>query len=188
MRLGVGLRKPKNTRIGVDFAGTIEAVGKNVTQFKPGDDVFGGKTGAFAQYVCVSEKGVARKPANITFKQAASYQHRRDYRIAGCSRQSKARPGEKILINGASGGVGTFAVQLAKSFGAEVTGVCSASNPEMVRSLGDDHVIDYTKEDFTKGAERYDVIIDNVGNQPLLRFTPRLNSEGRICHDWWRRA
>ena len=179
MRLGVGLRKPKNTRIGVDFAGTVEAVGKNVTQFKPGDEVFGGKTGAFAEYVCVSEKGVARKPANITFEQAGSVQIAGLTALQAVRDRAKARPGEKILINGASGGVGTFAVQIAKAFGAEVTGVCSTRNLDMVRSLGADHVIDYTKEDFTKGTQRYDVIIDNVGNQPLLSFRHALTPKGQ---------
>ena len=179
MRLGVGLRKPKVTRIGVDFAGTIEAVGKNVTQFKPGDEVFGGKTGAFAEYVCVSEKGVALKPANITFEQAGSVDIAGLTALQAVRDKAKAQPGQKILINGASGGVGTFAVQIAKSFGADVTGVCSTRNLDMVRSLGADHVIDYTKEDFTKSGQRYDVILDNVGNQPLLSFRRALTPKGK---------
>ncbi len=178
MRLGVGLRKPKVVRLGVDFAGTIEAVGKNVTQFKPGDEVWGGKTGAFAEYVAVSEKGVVLKPANITFEQAGVVQIAGLTALQALRDKAKAQPGRKILINGASGGVGTFAVQIAKSFGAEVTGVCSTRNLDMVRSLGADHVIDYTKEDFTKGGPRYDVILDNVGNQPLLSMRRALVPTG----------
>jgi NADPH:quinone reductase-like Zn-dependent oxidoreductase len=182
MRLGVGLRKPKVTRIGVDFAGTIEAVGKNPAaagQFKPGDEVFGGKTGAFAEYVCVSEKGVALKPANITFEQAGSVAIAGLTALQAVRDKAKAQRGQKILINGASGGVGTFAVQIAKSFGADVTGVCSTRNVDLVRSLGADHVIDYTKEDFTKSQQRYDVIIDNVGNQPLLSLRRALTPKGK---------
>src|SRR5216117_2399557 len=163
--MGVGLRKPKDTRVGVDFAGTVEAVGKNVTQFKPGDEVFGGKGGAFADYVCPrANRAVALKPANVTFEQAAAVN------IAGISAlqairdKGKVQAGQKVLINGASGGVGTFAVQIAKSFGADVTGVCSTRNVDLVRSLGADHVIDYTKEDFTKTDQRYDIIYDLVGN------------------------
>jgi NADPH:quinone reductase-like Zn-dependent oxidoreductase len=182
MRLGVGLRKPKVTRIGVDFAGTIEAVGKNPAaagQFKPGDEVFGGKTGAFAEYVCVSEKGVALKPANITFEQAGSVAIAGLTALQAVRDKAKAQRGQKILINGASGGVGTFAVQIAKSFGADVTGVCSTRNVDLVRSIGADHVIDYTKEDFTKSQQRYDVIIDNVGNQPLLSLRRALTPKGK---------
>jgi NADPH:quinone reductase-like Zn-dependent oxidoreductase len=182
MRLGVGLRKPKVTRIGVDFAGTIEAVGKNPAaagQFKPGDEVFGGKTGAFAEYVCVSEKGVALKPANTTFEQAGSVAIAGLTALQAVRDKAKAQRGQKILINGASGGVGTFAVQIAKSFGADVTGVCSTRNVDLVRSIGADHVIDYTKEDFTKSQQRYDVIIDNVGNQPLLSLRRALTPKGK---------
>jgi NADPH:quinone reductase-like Zn-dependent oxidoreductase len=179
MRLGIGLRKPKVTRIGVDFAGMVEAVGKNVTQFKPGDEVFGGKTGAFAEYVCVSEKGVVLKPANITFEQAGSVQIAGLTALQAVRDKAKVQPGQKMLINGASGGVGTFAVQIAKSFGADVTGVCSTRNLDMVRSLGADHVIDYTKEDFTKSGQRYDVILDNVGTQPLLSVRRALIPKGK---------
>jgi len=179
MRLGVGLRKPKNPRLGVDFAGKVEATGKNVTRFKPGDEVFGGKTGAFAEYVCVSEKGVALKPPNITFEQAGAVEIAGLTALQAVRDRAKAHPGQKILINGASGGVGTFAVQIAKSFGADVTGVCSTRNVDLVRSLGADHVIDYTKEDFTKGAQRYDVILDNVGNQPLLSMRRALVPHGK---------
>ncbi len=181
MRLiGVGLRKPKDTRLGVDFAGTVEAVGKNVTKFKPGDEVFGGRTGAFAEYVCVREpRAVALKPANITFEQAASVPIAAITALQGVRDKGMVQPGQKVLINGASGGVGTFAVQIAKSVGADVTGVCSTRNLDMVRSLGADHVIDYTKEDFTKGDQRYDVILDNVANRSLSECRRVLNPDGR---------
>src|SRR5437870_10110304 len=178
--MGVGLRKPKDTRLGVDFAGTVEAVGKNVTQFKPGDDVFGGKGGAFAEYVCRRAEGaVALKPASITFEQAASVNIAGITALQALRDKGKVQAGQKVLINGASGGVGTFAVQIAKSFGADVTGVCSTKNVDLVRSLGADHVIDYTKEDFANGEQRYDVILDNVGNQPLLRFRRALIPKGK---------
>src|SRR5213595_3909735 len=168
MRLGVGLRKPKDTRLGVDYAGTVEAVGKNVTQFKPGDEVFGGRGGAFAEYVCVrQDRLVATKPANITFDQAGSADIAGVTALQAVRDKGKVQSGQKVLINGASGGVGTFAVQIAKSFGADVTGVCSNRNVDLVKSLGADRVIDYTKEDFTKGDQKYDVILDNVVNRPL---------------------
>ena len=177
--MGVGLRKPKDIRLGVDFAGTVEAVGKNVSQFKPGDDVFGGREGAFAQYVCRRAEGaVALKPAGLTFEQAASINIAGITALQGVRDKGKVQPGQKVLINGASGGVGTFAVQTAKTLGAEVTGVCSTRNVELVQSLGADHVIDYTKEDFTKGSERYDVILDNVGTQPLSGFRRVLKPNG----------
>jgi NADPH:quinone reductase-like Zn-dependent oxidoreductase len=181
MRLmGVGLRKPKDTRVGVDFAGTVEAVGKNVTQFKPGDDVFGGRGGAFAEYVCRRAEGaVALKPASITFEQAASVNIAGITALQAIRDKGKVQPGQKVLINGASGGVGTFAVQIAKSFGADVTGVCSTRNVDLVRSLGADHVIDYTKEDFAKGTERYDVILDNVPNHSLSECRHILNPKGK---------
>jgi len=178
--MGVGLRKPQETRLGVDFAGTIEAVGKNVTQFKPGDDVFGGRDGAFAQYVCVREtRAVALKPASITFEQAAAVPIAGITALQGLRDKGKVQPGQKVLINGASGGVGTFAVQIAKSFGADVTGVCSTRNVDMVRSLGADRVIDYTKEDFTKSGERYDVILDNVANRSLSECRRVLTPKGK---------
>jgi NADPH:quinone reductase-like Zn-dependent oxidoreductase len=179
--MGVGLRKPKDTRLGVDFAGTVEAVGKNVTQFKPGDDVFGGKGGAFAEYVCRRAEGaVALKPANITFEQAASVNIAGITALQGLRDKGKVQPGQKVLINGASGGVGTFAVQIAKSYGAEVTGVCSTRNLDLVRSLGADHVIDYTKEDFAKSEQRYDVILDNVGvGHSLSEFRRILTPKGK---------
>jgi len=178
--MGVGLRKPKDTRLGVDFAGTVEAVGKNVTQFKPGDDVFGGKGGAFAEYVCRRAQGaVALKPVNITFEQAAAVNIAGITALQALRDKGKVQPGQKVLINGASGGVGTFAVQIAKSFGADVTGVCSTRNVDLVRSLGADHVIDYTKEDFAKGAERYDVILDNVPNHSLSECRHILSPKGK---------
>src|SRR4029453_2117143 len=177
--MGVGLRKPKETRVGVDFAGTVEAVGKNVTSFKPGDEVFGGRDGAFAEYVTPRAAGsVTLKPANITFEQAASVNIAGMTALQAVRDRGKVQPGQRVLINGASGGVGTFAVQIAKSHGADVTGVCSTRNIDLVRSLGADRVIDYTKEDFTKTAERYDVIIDNVGNHSLLECKPVLTPKG----------
>src|SRR6476660_8785305 len=177
--MGVGLRKPKDTRLGVDFAGTVEAVGKNVTQFKPGDEVFGGRDGAFAEYVCRRAVGaVAPKPAGLTFEQAASINIAGITALQGVRDKGKVQPGQKVLINGASGGVGTFAVQLAKNFGAEVTGVCSTRNVDLVQSLGADHVIDYTKEDFTKGDQKYDVILDNVANHSLSECRRVLKPNG----------
>ncbi len=178
--MGVGFRKPKDTRLGVDFAGTVEAVGKNVTKFKPGDEVFGGRDGAFAEYVCVREsRAVALKPANVTFEQAASVPIAGITALQGLRDKGKVQPGQKVLINGASGGVGTFAVQIAKSFGADVTGVCSTRNVDLVRSIGADHVIDYTKEDFTKSDQRYDVMYDTVGNRSLLECRRVLTPKGK---------
>jgi NADPH:quinone reductase-like Zn-dependent oxidoreductase len=177
--MGVGLRKPKDIQLGVDFAGTVEGVGKNVTQYKPGDDVFGGRDGAFAQYVCRRAVGsVALKPAGLTFEQAAAINIAGITALQGVRDKGKVQPGQKVLINGASGGVGTFAVQLAKNFGAEVTGVCSTRNVELVQSLGADHVIDYTKEDFTKGDQKYDVILDNVANHSLSECRRVLTPNG----------
>ena len=177
--MGVGLRKPKDTRLGVDFAGTVEAVGQNVTQYKPGDEVFGGSTGAFAQYLCRRATGsVALKPAGLTFDQAAAINIAGITALQAVRDKGKVQPGQKVLINGASGGVGTFAVQIAKSYGADVTGVCSARNTELVQSLGADHVIDYTKDDFTKGDQRYDVVIDNVANHSLSESRRVLTPNG----------
>jgi NADPH:quinone reductase-like Zn-dependent oxidoreductase len=179
--MGVGLRKPKSPRLGVDLAGEVEAVGKNVTEFKPGDEVFGtGGGAAFAEYVCARKIRLVLKPANITFEQAAAVPIAALTALQGLRDTGKVQSGQKVLINGASGGVGTFAVQIAKSFGADVTGVCSTKNLDLVRSLGAEHVIDYTKEDFTKGDERYDVILDNVGTQPLSGFRRALKPNG-IC-------
>ena len=178
-RLIFGLRKPRDTRLGQDVAGQVEAVAKNVTQFKPGDEVFGISRGALAEYACTSERALAAKPPNVSFEQAASLP------LAGLTalqglRQGKIQAGEKVLINGATGGVGTFAVQIAKSLGAEVTAVCSTRNVDLVRSIGADHVIDYTKEDFTKSDQRYDVIFDNVCNHSFAERRHVLNPKG-IC-------
>jgi NADPH:quinone reductase-like Zn-dependent oxidoreductase len=179
--MGGGLRKPKETRLGVDYAGTVEAVGKNVTQFKPGDEVFGGRNGALSQYVAArADRGIALKPADITFEQAASVPVAAITALQGLRDKGHVHAGQKVLINGASGGVGTFAVQLAKSFGAEVTGVCSTRNVDLVRSIGADHVIDYTKEDFTKSEQRYDVIFDNVQNHSFSERRRVLTANG-IC-------
>ena len=177
--LAFGPLKPKSPRLGVDFSGTVEAVGKNITQFKPGDEVFGGKVGAYAEYVVIAEKFLVMKPANITFEQAGSVQIAGLTALQGLRDKGKIQPGQKVLINGASGGVGTFAVQIAKSLGANVTGVCSGRNVELVRSLGADQVVDYTKEDFTKSGQRYDVIIDNVGNRSLSEYRRVLNPIGK---------
>ena len=178
--MGVGLRKPKDIRLGVDFAGTVEAVGKNVTQFKPGDEVFGGRGGAFAEYVCRRATGaIALKPANVTFEQAAALTIAGITALQAVRDQGKVQSGQKVLINGASGGVGTFAVQIAKSYGADVTGVCSTRNVDLVQSLGADHVIDYTKEDFTKGDQKYDVILDNVPNHSLSEIRHSLTPNGK---------
>jgi NADPH:quinone reductase-like Zn-dependent oxidoreductase len=178
MRLESGLRRPKDIGVGVDVAGRVEAVGRNVTQFKPGDEVFGTGGGSFAEYVRASESKIVLKPANITFEQAAAVPVAALTALQGLRDKGRLQPGQKVLINGASGGVGTFAVQIAKSMGAEVTGVCSTRNVDMVQRLGADHVIDYTTEDFTEGAERYDLILDNVGNHSLLAFRRVLKPTG----------
>ena len=179
MRPMVGLGAPDDIRLGVDFAGTVEAVGKDVTRFKPGDDVFGGADGAFAEYVTVRENGsVALKPDNLTFEQAAAVPVAAITALQALRDTGKIQPGQEVLINGASGGVGTFAVEIVKSFGADVTGVTSTRNAELVRSIGADHVIDYTREDFTKGVQRYDLILDCVGNRPLLDYKRVLKTNG----------
>jgi NADPH:quinone reductase-like Zn-dependent oxidoreductase len=180
-RVVTGLRKPKVTRLGNDFAGTVEAVGKDVTKFKPGDEVFGGRNGAFAEYVCVREnRAIALKPANMTFEQAASVPIAATTALQGLRDKGKIQPGQKVLVNGASGGVGTFAVQIAKSYGADVTGVCSTRNLEMARSIGADQVVDYTKEDFTKSGQYYDLLFDNIGNHSFSERKRILNPNG-IC-------
>src|SRR5207253_9247350 len=185
VRIMTGLRKPKDTRLGVDVAGQVEAVGRNVTQFKLGDAVFGTCKGAFAEYVCTSESALVVKPDNVTFEQAASVPIAaitalQGLRLGGLGNKGHIQPGQKVLINGASGGVGTFAVQIAKSFGADVTGVCSTRNVEMVRSIGADRVIDYVQQDFTKSGQRYDLIFDCVGNHSLLAHRRALNPNG-VC-------
>jgi len=175
---GLGLVKPKDTRLGRDVAGQVEAVGKDVTQFNPGDQVFGACRGAFAEYACASESKLAMKPDNVTFEQAASVAVAALTALQGLRDKGQIQPGQKVLINGAAGGVGTFAVQIAKSFGADVTGVCSTRNVDMVRSIGADRVIDYTQEDFTKGTQRYDLIFDLVANHSLSAFRRALNPKG----------
>jgi NADPH:quinone reductase-like Zn-dependent oxidoreductase len=174
----VGLRKPKITRLGMDVAGQVEAVGRNVTQFKPGDEVFGACRGAFAEYACTSESSLVTKPNNVTFEQAGSVPVAALTALQGLRNKGQIQPGQKILINGAAGGVGTFAVQIAKWFGADVTGVCSTRNVEMVGSIGADQVVDYTREDFTKGTQRYDLIFDSVGNHSLSACRRVLNPKG----------
>jgi len=179
-RLIFGLRKPKNTTPGSDFSGTVEAVGRNATEFKPGDEVLGVRAGALAEYICVRLNGaIASKPVNVNFEQAAAIPTAL-VALQGLRDTARLKAGQKVLINGASGGVGTFAVQIAKSLGAEVTGVCSTHNVDLVKSLGADHVIDYTKEDFTKGDERYDVIYDLVNNRSFAERR-RVLKPGGIC-------
>jgi NADPH:quinone reductase-like Zn-dependent oxidoreductase len=164
-RPAVGLRKPKRNVLGTDFAGRVQAVGSSVMQFRPGDEVFGAGTGAYAEYVSVAADGLVPKPTNLTFEQAAAVPVAALTALQALRDKGQIRPGHQILINGASGGVGTFAVQIAKAFGAEVTGVCSTSNLDMVRSIGADHVVDYTREDFTTGRRRYDLMIDIAGSR-----------------------
>lgn len=178
-RPAYGLREPKHAVRGSDVAGQVEAVGSGVTRFRAGDEVFGWCTGSFADYAAASEEALARKPANLSFEEAAAVP------MAGlvalqALRLGRVRAGQKVLINGASGGIGTFAVQIAKSLGADVTGVCSTRNLDMVRSIGADHVIDYTREDFTQTGQRYDFILDNVGNESLTRLRHALTSTGTL--------
>ncbi len=168
-RIGNGLFRPRDTRLGADFSGVVEAVGRNVANFKRGDEVFGGRRDAFAEYVCVS-KNVVPKPANITFEQAGGVAIAAITALQGLRDHGKLQPGQKVLINGASGGVGTFAVQIAKAFGAEVTAVCSTGNVELIRCLGADHVIDYTKEDFTRNNERFDLLFDIAGSRSWREY------------------
>ena len=179
-RLVFGLRKPKNTTPGSDFSGTVETVGSNVTEFKPDDEVFGVRAGALAEYICVTaSRAVVLKPGNVTFEQAASIPTAL-VALQGLRDTARVKAGQKVLINGASGGVGTFAVQIAKAMGAEVTGVCSTHNVDLVKSLGADHVIDYTKEDFTKSDQHYDVIYDLVNNRSFAERRRVLKPDG-IC-------
>ncbi len=181
MRPITGLRKPKNTRFGGDFAGVVEAVGKNVTNFKPGDEVFGAKKGAVADYICVpADRAAVLKPANVTFEQAGSVAIAALTALQGLRDKGHIQAGQKVLINGASGGVGTFAVQIAKAFGADAIGVCSTRNVDLVKSIGADRVIDYTKEDFTKTDQRYDMIYDLVGNHSFSERRNILKPNG-IC-------
>ena len=181
MRPMSGMRKPKNTRFGTDFSGVVEAVGKDVTSVKPGDEVFGAKNGAVAEYVCVkAERAIVMKPNNVTFEQAGSVAVAGLTALQGLRDKGRIQAGQKVLVNGASGGVGTFAVQIAKAFGAEVSGVCSTRNVDLVKSIGADHVIDYTKEDFTKTDQRYDMIYDLVGNHSFSERRNILKPNG-IC-------
>ena len=183
-RLVNGLQKPKNTKLGADVAGRVEAVGRNGTQFQVGDGLFGcmplNELGSFAEYVCAHEDTLALKPAKMTFEQAAAVPLAAFTALQGLRDKGQIRAGQKVLINGASGGVGTFAVQIAKSYGTEVTGVCSTRNLEMVRSLGADHVIDYTQADFTQNGQRYDLIFDAVGNRSVADYQRALSPNG-IC-------
>jgi NADPH:quinone reductase-like Zn-dependent oxidoreductase len=180
VRLMTGLRRPKQSVPGVDVAGQVEAVGENVTQFRPGDEVFGTRGGAFAEFVCGGEKNFAPKPEGLTFEQAAAIP------VAGCTAlqalrdRGQLQPGQRVLINGASGGVGTFAVQIVKAFGAHVTGVCSTRNVDLVRSIGADQVVDYTREDFTQVEQQYDLIVDVVGNRSLSHLRSALTTKGTL--------
>jgi NADPH:quinone reductase-like Zn-dependent oxidoreductase len=178
MGVGFGLLKPKRKIPGNDIAGRVEAVGRNVTQFQPGDEVFGFGFGAFAEYVCGRENALALKPANISFEEAAAAAQAAIVALQGLRDKGHIQPGQKVLIYGASGGIGTFAVQIAKSFGAEVTGVCSTRNLDMVRSIGADHVIDYTQEDFTKSGQRYDLILATAGYRSIFDYKRALSPKG----------
>jgi NADPH:quinone reductase-like Zn-dependent oxidoreductase len=180
VRMVAGWPKPKNYVPGFDVAGHVEAVGKNVTRFQPGDEVFGACNGTCAEYACAGEDKFVLKPANLTFEQAAAIPTSALAALHGLRDAGKVQPGQKVLINGASGGVGTFAVQIAKSLGAEVTGVCSTRNVDMIRSIGADHVIDYTQEDFTQSGQRYDLILDNVGNHSFSDCRRALTSQGTL--------
>ena len=181
-RLAFGLLRPKYKVLGADIAGRVEAVGGNVTQFQPGDEVFGDLSGdsfgGFAEYVCASEDALALKPADTSFEEAAAVPSAAATALQGLRDKGQIQRGQKVLINGASGGVGTFAVQIAKSFGAEVTGVCSTSKLEMVRSIGADHVIDYTQEDITKNGQRYDLIFAANGHHPISAYKRALSPKG----------
>ncbi len=179
IRLLPGLRKPKPKILGCDIAGRIEAVGSHVKQFQPGDDVFGGTgVGAFAEFVCAKEDNVARKPANISFEAAAAVTVAALTALQGLRDKGRIQPGNKVLIEGASGGVGTFAIQIAKSFGAEVTAVCSTRNVDRARSLGADHVIDYTRENFTKSGKRYDLILGANAHRSVFAYRRALTPDG----------
>jgi NADPH:quinone reductase-like Zn-dependent oxidoreductase len=180
VRLMSGLGKPKNKRLGADVAGVVEAAGRNVTQFKAGDAVYGLCQGAFGEYVCTAESKLVKKPDGMTFEHAASIPIAGLTALQSLRDKGELQPGQKVLVNGASGGVGTFGVQIAKSFGANITGVTSTRNVELVRSIGADHVIDYTKQDFTNGTERYDLILDCVGNHSFSEYCRVLNPKGKI--------
>ncbi len=178
VRMTVGFPRPKNYVLGWDAAGHIEQVGKKVTQFQPGDEVFGSCSHTFAEYASADADQFAMKPANLTFEQAAAVPSAALTALQALRDRGRLQPGQKVLINGASGGVGTFAVQIAKAFGAEVTGICSTRNVDMVRSIGADHVIDYTKEDFTRSGQRYDLILDNVASRTFSELRRSLTPQG----------
>jgi NADPH:quinone reductase-like Zn-dependent oxidoreductase len=180
VRLALGLRGPKEPVNGLDVAGTVEAVGKDVTGFRPGDEVFGRDPGAYAEYACVRQDRCALKPANLSFEQAAAVPVSACTALQGLRDKGRLRPGQKVLVIGAGGGVGTFAVQLAAAIGAEVTGVCSAGKADLVQSIGANDVIDYAREDFADGARQYDLILDTAGNRPLTRLRRALTPEGRL--------
>jgi NADPH:quinone reductase-like Zn-dependent oxidoreductase len=181
IRMYVGFPRPKkNYVVGVDLAGRVEAVGKNVTRFKPGDEVFGGCSRACAEYTCAKEDQLVPKPNNLTFEQAAAVPTSALAALQALRDHGKVQPGQKVLINGAGGGIGTFAVQIARSLGAHVTGVCSTTKVDLVSSLGADRVIDYTRDDFTLGDERYDLILDNVLNHPLSQLVRALTPGGML--------
>lgn len=180
-RIGEGFRKPKNPKLGADIAGRVEAVGKNVTEFKPGDEVFGAiGSGSFAEYACAREKSFALKPTNVSFEEAAAAPVVGYTALQGFHHAGGVREGQTVLVNGAAGGIGTFAVQYAKSCGAEVTGVCSTRNLNLVRSIGADHVIDYTREDFTRPRQQYDLIYDAIGNRSAFALRRTLRPGG-VC-------
>ena len=174
-----GLLKPKDPRLGADIAGRVEAVGTNVTQFQPGDEVFGVVAGAFAEYACAAENQVALKPANLSFEEAAAVPVAALTALQGLRNKGQIQPGQQVLIHGASGGVGTFAVQIAKAFGAEVTAVCSTRNVDMARSIGADQVIDYTQKDVTRTGQRYDLILAVNGYHPIFAYRRALRPTGR---------
>jgi NADPH:quinone reductase-like Zn-dependent oxidoreductase len=176
--MGGGLRKPQDQRLGGDVAGRVEAVGRNVTQFQPGDEVFGCGVGAFAEYACARENAVVLKPATVTFEAAAAVPIAALTALQGLRDHGQLQPGQKVLIQGASGGVGTYAVQIARSFGAEVTAVCGTRNLDLLRALGADHVIDYTREDFTRNEQRYDLILAVNGYHPIWAYRRALSPTG----------
>jgi NADPH:quinone reductase-like Zn-dependent oxidoreductase len=178
IRLIPGLRTPKDKRIGVDVAGQVEAVGRNITQFKPGDEVFGVCRGAFAEYACATEDKLARKPANISFEDAAAVPVAAITVLQGLRDKGRIQPGQRVLVDGASGGVGTFAVQIAKSFGAEVTAVCSTGKVDTARLIGADHVTDYTREDFTRSGQRYDLILGANAHHSIFDYRRALSRDG----------
>jgi NADPH:quinone reductase-like Zn-dependent oxidoreductase len=179
-RIGNGLRRPKSTSVGADLAGRVEAVGRDVKNFQPGDEVFGTGAGAWAEYACARAARIGRKPANLSFEEAAAVPIAAITALQALRDKGQIQPGQRVLINGASGGVGPFAVQLAKAFGAEVTAVCSTRNVDMVRSLGADRVVDYTQEDFTRRAERHDLMLDIAGSRSFFAFRRALTAEAIV--------